>query len=86
MLNYTISDIQSLERDVCKVLFSENVNIEIDNIEKFDRIKIYLNFIADYDKNDYKYGSGWFDMWNLKRKLRKLNELLLEFDMEVTLF
>lgn len=92
MLNYTISDIQALERDICKMLFSENINTiknakdaNENNVEKFDKIKMYINFISDYDKNDYKYGSGWFDMWNLKRKLRKLNELLSEFDMEVTI-
>jgi hypothetical protein len=76
------------------MLFSENINIlnkknakdaNENNVEKFDKIKMYINFISDYDKNDYKYGSGWFDIWNLKRKLGKLNELLSEFDMKLTI-
>jgi hypothetical protein len=52
-------------------------------IEK--KIFKYKNKIAKFNSNAYKYGNGWFDYWLIKRVVKKLNVILIKYNIQVML-
>ena len=45
----------------------------------------YKNKISKFNNNTYKYGNGWFDYWLIKRIVKKLNVILIEYNIQVIL-
>lgn len=45
----------------------------------------YKNKISKFNTNTYKYGNGWFDYWLIKRVVKKLNVILIEYNIQVIL-
>jgi hypothetical protein len=45
----------------------------------------YKNKILKFNSNAYKYGNGWFDYWLIKRIVKKLNVILIEYNIQVIL-
>jgi len=45
----------------------------------------YKNKISKFNSNAYKYGNGWFDYWLIKRVVKKLNVILIEYNIQVIL-
>lgn len=66
--------------------------IKTDKIHKLDkmkgltddhinRIKKYKKDIEKYNLEDYKFGSGWIDLWFIKMKIKNLNKILNNYDI-----
>lgn len=91
MLTYTVSDMDELERQLCKTLFLDVSKVDVSKqqriakVETFDRIAAYIDYIRKYDIQDYRYGSSWWETWDIKRKIKRLNNLLSEYGMQVVL-
>lgn len=86
MLTYTVSDMDELERHLCKTLFlneTADKQQRIAKVETFDRIAVYMDYIRKYDIQDYRYGTSWLETWDIKRRIRRLNTLLQEYNVEV---